>query len=247
MWPGWPAWAPSRILRSMYASCTWTVCSDKVCAGTWMQQARTTWRVTWWTISGDWIYSISPPCWLSSHCWMTMDDWSFSNGSTTTRTVLNQLQSGRLDQGDLRSNCRRGTRVDIGRHLRPSKLRPTCCCRCGSRFLRRRGRRTAATFRLSSRQTAAVKSLFAQLSCRVFHFAQSIKPTSPYPQRGRPGPKSRNRGSARLSLRSIGITMLCQQLRSVAAMPTPVDTRVGGNSHQKPLKRYVMLITQAPM
>ena len=156
------------------------------------------------------------------------------HNSTTTRTALNQLQSGRLDQGDLRSNCRRGTRVDIGRHLRPSKLRPTCRCRCGSRFLRRRGRRTAATFLLSSRQTAAVKSLLVQLSCRIFHFAQSNKPTSPYPPRGRPGPKSRNRGSARLSLRSLGITMLFQQLRSIAAMPTPVDTRVGGNSHQKP-------------
>ena len=79
-----------------------------------------------------------------------------------------------------------------------------------------------------------MQSLVVQFLCIASDFAQSARPTARPSQGGRPGPKSRSRSLASPNPWRIGIFLLYQHLCRTVAMPAPVDTRVGGNSHLKP-------------
>ena len=230
---GWPLWGPSKIPRAMSACSTWTECSDPASDVIWIPAVRTIWPTSWSTTSGVWTCSTSPLCWPSSHCWMMMDGGSSSNGSWPI-PVGSWTPRGRPAPEALTHSCSNCfARMAFGKHLRPYKLRPSS--RLRRRFLRPGRRRARTSFlHLSGRLATAVQSLFVQSFCIAFDFAQSAWPTARSSQGGRPGPKSRNRSLANPTSWRIGVLLLYQQLCQVIAMPAPVDTRVGGNSHLKP-------------
>ena len=57
---------------------------------------------------------------------------------------------------------------------------------------------------------------------------------TPHQEAGRPGPKSRNGMMPRPNTLVMAMVLAFSNLSSIAAMPSPVDTRVGGSPHQEP-------------
>ena len=218
-----------------------------VCAGICSLPARTMSQRTWWKWPGKWTCSTSRPYFHYIPCWMTLEQEISSSGSmaiqakTSCRMSTGKpLQSGSL----LRDHEAREPEIgrmplDLGRHLRPGRMRAARALRRPRRCrVRRCARHTHAFFAVVSFFQAFIESRSFVQFFQFFSPAQlrSTPLLNPAPHQvdGRPGPKSRNGRMPRLNSVVVASIVTFSKIGSVAAMPSPVDTRVGGSPHQEP-------------
>ena len=97
-WNGWRELGSRGIRRATSTCNTLLGFFDSVFGDIWISSALTTWHSTWSTMCDKWICYMCPPCWRSSHAWITRADTIFSNGSMVSPVSGRLLPTEALEE-----------------------------------------------------------------------------------------------------------------------------------------------------